>query len=110
MKRRPERTKEQIKKDIRFIKYGPIYLKKYKKLINSGLTKEALVMLLSSLWSNIGKLTVERYKWTDGGHIKVKVRKFKNIPSFGRFNKYPRKILAGIYGSTLQIARKEGLV
>lgn len=112
MKKRPEQTKDQRERDIRFIRKGSPKLRKHKKLINGRMTKEDLVMLLSSLWANLGKLTFEVRRWNApyNGYVKYKVRKFPNIPAFGRFNKYSRKVLAGMYGSTLQIARKEGLL
>jgi hypothetical protein len=109
MKKRPEPTKEQRERDIRFIRKGSPKLRKHKKLINGRTTKEDLVMLLSSLWANFGKLTIKKVKEDFFSGKEVNVRKFKNIPAFGRFNKYSRKVLAGMYGSTLQIARKEGL-
>lgn len=111
MKKRPEQTKEQREIELRFIRKAPAKLRKHKKLINGNMTKEDLVMLLASLWGNLEKITMrtkENYKNRDGYH-RTKTRKFRNIPPFNHFNKYPRKILVGIYGSTLQIARKEGL-
>ena len=118
MKKRPEQTKEQRKKDIRFIRFGPIYFKRFKKLMPGRATKETIVMALAALWSNLGKITFKIPKLDKYGYHVIKEnkivyqdkKKYKNIPQFGRFNKYPRKILAGIYGSTLQIARKEGLL
>jgi hypothetical protein len=106
MKKRPEQTKEQRERDLRFIRKGSPKLRKHKKLINGRTTKEDLVMLLSSLWANLGKLTI----FKNVLYSEIKTRKFKNIPAFGKFNKYSRKVLAGMYGSTLQIARKEGLL
>ena len=114
MKRRPEQTKEQRKIELRFIRREPAKLRKHKKLINGKVTKEDLINLLAALWKNLEKITVKPRKLKDGEIIiddykKLKARKYKNIPAFNHFNKYPRNILVGMYGSTLQIARKEGL-
>ena len=118
MKRRPEQTKEQRKTELRFIRKGTPRLRKHKKLINGNMTKEDLVNLLAALWKNLEKITVNIPKLNrfgyyeldkDNGVIYKEKRKYKNIPAFNHFNKYSRKILVGMYGSTLQIARKEGL-
>ena len=111
MKRRPEQTEEQRKIDLRFIRKGTPKLRKHKKLINGKVTKEDLINLIAALWKNLEKVTIKVNRWDKkrNGYVKREIRKFTNIPAFNHFNKYPRKILVGIYGSTLQIARKEGL-
>ena len=105
MKRRPVQTKEQREIELRFIRKAPGKIRKHKKLINGRMAKEDLVNLIAALWKNLEKVTVPQSLL----HNKKQVRKYKNIPAFNHFNKYPRKILVGMYGSTLQIARKEGL-
>ena len=118
MKKRPVQTKEDRQKEINFIRKGSPKLRKHKKLINGRMTKEDLVMLLASLFSNISKLTVKVPKLNRFGYyefdkndeiIYEEKRKYINVPSYGSFNKLTRKILVGMYGSTLQIAREEGL-
>ena len=113
MKRRPEQTKEQRQREINFIRKAPGKIRKHKKLINGRMTKEDLVNLLAALWKNLEKITIrvgkeQGYKLIGGQH-RTNVRKYRNIPAYNHFNKYPRKILVGMYGSLLQIARKEGL-
>ena len=102
MKKRPEQTKEQRERDLRFIRRGSPRVRKYKKLINGRMTKEDLVLLISALWKGFGSIKVKRQGVTK--------RRYKNIPPTGRLNGYSRKILTGIYGSHLELAKKEGLV
>ena len=110
MKKRPVQTNEERQREINFIRKGSPKLRKHKKLINGRMAKEDLINLLAALWSNLGKITFKIPDSIEAGKIIYKdERRYKNVPQFGRFNKYPRKILVGIYGSTLQLARKEGL-
>ena len=102
MKKRPEQTKQQREREIRFIRRGPVKLRKHKKLINGRVTKEDLVLLISALWKGFGTIKVKRQGVTK--------RRYKNIPPAGRLNRYSRNVLTGIYGSHLDLARKEGLV
>ena len=110
MKKRPVKTKEEHQREINFIRKAPGKIRKHKKLINGRMAKEDLIDLLAALWKNLEKITVRKEVLEKFECVKyIDVRKYKNIPAFNHFNKYPRKILVGIYGSTLQIARKEGL-
>ena len=106
MKKRPEQTKEQRETELRFIRKEPPKIRKHKKMINGRMTKEDLINLLAALWKSLERVTKRKSLL----YSEIKTRKYKNIPAFNHFNKYPRKILVGMYGSTLQIARKEGLV
>lgn len=110
MKKKRELTKKEKEANIRFIRKAPARLRKHKKLINGNMTKEDLINLLAALWKNLERVTTKKIKVDFFSGREVEVRKYKNIPAFNHFNKYPRKILVGIYGSTLQLARKEGLV
>ena len=109
MKKRPVQTKEDRQREINFIRKGPGKIRKHKKLVSGNVSKEDLVNLLAALWKNLEKITVKKIKVDFFSGREIEVRKYKNIPAFNHFNKYPRKILVGMYGSTLQIARKEGL-
>ncbi len=102
MKKRPVKTKDQRERDLRFIKRGPVKLRKHKKLMNGRTTKEDLVLLISALWKGFGSIKVKRQG--------IAKRRYKNIPPAGRLNRYSRNVLTGIYGSHLDLARKEGLV
>ena len=112
MKKRVEKTEEQRERNIRFIRKGPVKSKKYERLMKGRMTKEDLVDSLSVLIANIAKLTVtvkviDVYKQAIS---EKEVRKYKHVPSYGSFHRLNRKILTGIYGSTLEVARKEGVV
>ena len=109
MKKRPVKTNEERQREINFIRKGSPKLRKHKKLVNGRVMKEDLVNLLAALWGNLEKITIFRKENPDRIYRERETRKYKNIPAFNHFNKYPRKILVGIYGSTLQLARKEGL-
>ncbi len=118
MKKRPEQTKEDRQREINFIRKAPGKIRKHKKLINGRMTKEDLVDLLAALWKNFEKITVKVPKLNGSGYyvldrkhevVYEDKRKYRNIPAYNSLNGLSRKILVGIYGSTLQIARKEGL-
>ncbi len=109
MKKKPVQTKEGHQREINFIRKAPGKIRKHKKLINGMMTKEDWVNLIAALWKNLEKITTKKTILDDYDFKEIEVRKYKNIPAFNHFNKYPRKILVGMYGSTLQIARKEGL-
>ena len=102
MKKKRELTKKEQEVNLRFIRKAPAKLQKHKKLINGRVTKEDLILLISALWKGFSKIKVRRNGITR--------RRYKNIPPFGRLHKYSHKVLTGIYGSHLDIARKEGLV
>ncbi|MCK5603544.1 hypothetical protein KAR91_16790 [Candidatus Pacearchaeota archaeon] len=107
MKKTSIKTKEERQREINFIRKTPGKIRKHKKLINGRMAKEDLVNLLAALWKNLEKITFKPRKLKDGEIVfdeykKLKARKYKNIPAFNHFNKYPRKILVGMYGSTLQ--------
>ena len=42
--------------------------------------------------------------------IDVKAKKYPKIPHYGNLDRSPRKILTGMYGNVLEVARKEGIV
>lgn len=110
MKKKRELTKKEQDANLRFLRRVPAKIRKHKKLINGNMTKEDLINLLAALWKNLERITNKKTKLDDYDFKEVEVRKYKNIPAFNHFNKYPRKILVGMYGSLLQTARKEGLV
>ena len=111
MKKTPVKTEEQRERDIRFIRRGPVKLRKHKKLINGRVTKEDLVLLISALWKGFGTIKIKYSRVNDNHRVeKITKRKYKNIPPSGRLNRYSRNVLTGIYGSHLDLARKEGLL
>lgn len=120
MKKKRELTKKEQEANLIFLKRVPSKLRKHKKLINGRVTKEDLILLISSLWKGFSKIKVkvprldnQGYYRMDGNNevmYKKVTRRYKNIPAFGTLHKLSRKVLTGMYGSHLDLARKEGLV
>ena len=102
MKKKRELTKKEEAANLRFLRRVPAKIRKHKKLINGRVTKEDLILLISALWKGFSKIKIRRNGITK--------RRYKNIPPFGRLHKYSHKVLTGIYGSHIELARKEGLV
>ena len=118
MKKRPVQTKEDRQREINFLRKASGKIRKHKKLINGRMTKEDLVELLAALWKNFEKITVKVPKLDEFGYYVLNrknevvyrdKRRYSKIPAYNSLNKVSRKILVGIYGNTLQLARKEGL-
>ena len=120
MKKKRELTKKEKDANLRFIRKSPVKLRKHKKLINGKVTKEDLIILISALWKGFLKIKVKVPRLDNQGYYRLDrnnevmykkaTRKYRNIPPFGRLHKYSHKVLTGIYGSHIELARKEGLV